>query len=353
MARDYYKVLGVGRNATAEEIKKAFRKVARESHPDANPDDPTAEARFKEAAEAYEVLSDPERRARYDRGDTIDLSNLFGGMGGIDDLLRSVFGDSGLFGGRPYRPPRGRDILVQTSVTLAEAAGGVDSVVEYETLSRCEDCDATGASPGTSPMTCPDCGGGGQVRVAQRSVFGTMMSVTTCPTCKGEGSLISDPCSACGGSGATPERVSVSVEVPPGVDTGTRLRVTGRGESSGRTGQAGDLFVEINVLPDDRFERRGDDLIHRTSIGIAQAALGTFVSVPRIDSGPSELEIPAGTQPGTMFTISGAGMPMLGRRRTGDLHVFIEVAVPKSLTAEEEELLRKWARLRGEDDRQP
>lgn len=348
MARDYYKILGVDRSATAEEIKKAFRKLARETHPDANPDDSTAEARFKDAAEAYEVLSDPERRARYDRGDTIDLSNLFGGVGGLDDLLRSVFGDSGLFGGRPYRPPRGRDVLVHTSVTLEDAARGVDAVVEYETLAHCDTCEATGASPGTHPVTCLDCGGGGQVRMAQRSVFGTMMSVTTCPTCGGEGSLISDPCSDCGGSGAIPERASVSVEVPPGVDTGTRLRLTGRGESSGRAGQAGDLFVEIEVEPDPRFDRRDSDLIHRRSVGIAEASLGTFIDVPTIDSDPVELEVPAGTQPGTLFTISGAGMPVLGRRHRGDLLVFVEVAVPKSLTSEEEELLRRWGQLRGE-----
>lgn len=348
MAQDYYAVLGVERSATTEEIKKAFRKVARETHPDANPNDPAAEAKFKQAAEAYEVLSDPDRRRRYDRGDTIDLSDLFNGIGGIDDLLRSVFGDSGLFGGRPHRPPRGRDILVRTTISLEEAAFGTEAAVEYEAMTGCETCEATGASPGTHPVTCPDCGGAGKVRMAQRSVFGTMMSVTTCPTCNGEGSLISDPCPDCGGEGATPDRITVSVEVPAGVSDGTRLRLSGRGESSGRAGQAGDLFVEIVVESDERFERREHDLIHRTTIGVAEATLGTRIEVPAIDGDPASVEVPAGTQPGSLFTIGGRGMPVLGRRQRGDMHVVVEVAIPESVTDEEEELLRRWAELRGE-----
>ncbi|HZD23693.1 MAG TPA: DnaJ C-terminal domain-containing protein, partial [Acidimicrobiia bacterium] len=290
----------------------------------------------------------PARRQRYDRGDTIDLSDLFSGMGGIDDLIRSVFGDSGLFGARPRRPPRGRDVLVRTSITLEEAAVGAEAVVEYSTMIECENCGGSGASPGTHPVTCPDCGGAGQVRMAQRSVFGTMMSVTACPTCQGEGSLISDPCPECNGSGATNDRVKVNVEVPPGVSGGTRLRLSGRGEASGRTGQPGDLFVEINVEPDPRFERRDSDLIHILPVTVTQATLGTRVSVPTIDGGPEEVEIPAGTQPGSTFTLTGLGMPVLGRRQRGDLHVVVEVRIPEVLTADEEELVRKWAELEGE-----
>lgn len=348
MARDYYEILGVDRSATSEEVKKAFRRVARETHPDANPNDPEAEAKFKLAAEAYEVLSDPERRRRYDRGDAIDLSDLFGGIGSLDDLLRSVFGDSGFFGGRPYRPPRGRDILVRTEISLEEAATGAEAVVEYETLTECETCLGTGANPGTEPITCPDCAGGGQVRVAQRSVFGTMMSVTTCPTCKGEGTLIPDPCADCLGEGATPDVVKVSVEVPAGVSSGTRLRLSGRGDSGGRAGQAGDLFVEIEVAEDPRFERRDADLVHRTKLGIAEASLGTRIEVPSINGESLDLEIPPGTQPGASFTFRGKGMPILGRRQRGDLFVVAEVAIPDTLDDEEEELLRRWAELRGE-----
>ena len=348
MAHDYYEILGVERSATTEEIKKAFRRAARQTHPDANPDDPEAEARFKLAAEAYEVLSDTGRRQRYDRGDAIDLSDLFGGLGSIDDLLRSVFGDSGLFGGKPYRPPRGRDVIVRASVTLEEAAFGTETSIDYRARTACEVCGGTGSSPGTDAMTCPDCGGAGQVRMAQRSILGTMMTVANCPTCGGEGSLIEDPCEECGGEGATPGRRSINVEVPAGVSTGTRLRLSGRGEAGGRSGQAGDLFVEIEVLEDHRFERRDSNLIHRVSIGIAEATLGTVIDVPAIDAEPATVEIPAGTQPGTLFTLSGRGMPYLGRRQRGDLLVIVEVAIPESVSVEEEELLRRWAEARGE-----
>lgn len=354
MARkNYYEILGVGRSASTEEIKKAFRRVARESHPDANPNDPQAEARFKDAAEAYEVLSDPERRRRYDRGDTIDLSDLFRGTGGLDDILRSVFGDSGFFGSRPHRPPRGRDVLVRTSVTLEEAAFGTESTVEYEAATTCPTCSGSGASPGTHPVTCPDCGGAGQVRMSQRSVFGTMMSVTTCPTCEGEGTLIADPCPDCSGSGSAPERVRVNVEIPPGVSSGTRLRLTGRGESGGRAGQSGDLFVEIFVQEDPRFERQDADLVHRTSIGVAEATLGTRIQVPTIDGEPASLDIPRGTQPGSVFTIPGSGMTILGRRGRGDLIVVVDVTIPTDLDDDEEELIRRWADLRGERTDRP
>lgn len=346
MARNYYEVLGVDRSASAEEIKKAFRRVARETHPDANPDDPEAEARFKQAAEAYEVLSDPERRRRHDRGDTIDISDLFAGVGGIDDLLRSVFGDSGLFGGRPYRPPRGRDVLARTEISLEDAAFGTEAVIEYRSLVSCPDCSGTGSSPGTHPITCPDCGGGGQVRVAQRSVFGSMMSVQTCPTCKGEGVLITDPCSRCGGSGAVSDETAVNVEIPPGVSSGTRLRLSGRGESSGRAGQAGDLLVEISVATDPRFDRRDQDLFHRLTMEAPAATLGVKVEVPTIDGEQMPLEIPAGTQPGTIITLPGRGMPTVGRRGRGDLHVVVEVEIPRSLTGAEEELVRQWSALR-------
>jgi len=351
--KDYYQILGVERSATTEEIKKAFRRVARETHPDANPDDVDAEARFKLAAEAYEVLSNPERRQRYDRGDTIDLSDLFQGMGGLDDLLRSVFGDSGLFGSRPYRPPRGRDVLVRAQVTLEEAAFGTETTVEYEAATTCDNCSGSGASPGTQPITCPDCGGAGQVRMAQRSVFGTMMSVTTCPTCGGEGTLIADPCPLCAGSGATAERVTVTVEVPPGVSTGTRLRLSGRGESGGRAGHSGDLFVEIVVDEDPRFERHESDLVHRTTIGIAEAALGTRIDVPTLEGETISLDIPRGTQPNSTFTLNGQGMTHLGRRTRGDLIVAVEVTVPQDLEPEEEDLLRRWAELRGERTDRP
>jgi molecular chaperone DnaJ len=353
MAADYYAVLGVDRSATTEEIKKAFRRIARETHPDTNPGDAEAEARFRDAAEAYEVLSDPERRARYDRGDTIDLGDLFSGVGGLDDLLRSVFGDGGLFGGSTARAARGRDVLVRTEVTLEEAAFGGEADVEFNTRVSCPQCGGSGSEPGADIMTCPDCGGVGQVRVQRRSLFGTMMSVTGCPRCSGEGRLISNPCQQCGGDGAIAEHARVSVEIPAGVSSGTRLRLSGRGESGGRFGPPGDLFVEVHVAADPRFERMDNDLVHRAELGIAEATLGTRLEVPLIDGGTMPVDIPAGTQPGKVFRVRGKGMTVLGRRNRGDLLVVAEVVVPTGLTSEEEALLRSWSELRGERTDRP
>jgi molecular chaperone DnaJ len=353
MARDYYTTLGVDRNATTEEIKKAFRRIARETHPDTNPGDPESAARFREAAEAYEVLSDPDRRRRYDRGDTIDLSDLLSGFGGFDDLLRSVFGSGGLFGAQQSRPPRGRDILVNSTVTLEQAAFGGEVTVEYGTRVYCPHCSGTGAEPGTARATCPDCGGSGQIRVTQRSVFGTMLSASECRRCGGEGSIVETPCTVCSGAGSVSERVQVEVEVPAGVSTGTRLRMSGRGEVVGRHGHAGDLYVQLVVADDPRFERHDNDLWHQVELGFAEAALGTRIEVPLIDGGTVDLEVPAGTQPGETFRVRGSGMTVLGRKTRGDLLVEVSVKVPTSLTPDEEELLRRWAELRGERTDRP
>lgn len=347
MAADYYRVLGVARSATTEEIKRAFRSIARETHPDANPGDSSAEERFRAAAEAYEVLSDPERRRRYDRGDTIDLGSLFG-SGGLDDLINSVFGEGGLFGAQVRGPQRGGDVLVRVEVSLADAAFGKSVPVSYATRSTCGVCSGSGSDGGRGPETCSQCGGSGSVRVARRSLFGTMMSLTTCMYCEGLGVVITSPCRECGGSGAVDDLGSVTVEIPAGITNRTRLRLTGRGQSGGRLGPAGDLFIEVTVAPDDRFVRAGDDLVARIVVGLAEATLGTRVAVPMIDGGLADLDIPPGTQPGEVFRLAGAGMTRLGRRDRGDMHVVAEVAVPESVTPEEEDLLRNWAELRGE-----
>jgi molecular chaperone DnaJ len=347
VAADYYRVLGVSRGASTDEIKRAFRAIARETHPDANPGDPSAEARFRMAAEAYEVLSDPDRRRRYDRGDTIDLGSLFG-SGGLDDLINSVFGEGGLFGAQMRSPQRGGDVLVRVEVGLDEAAFGTSVPVSYATTSTCGSCAGSGAEAAGGLETCPQCGGSGSIRVARRSLFGTMMSVTTCTSCEGQGIVIANPCRECRGTGAVDDVGSVTVEIPAGITNRTRLRLTGRGQSGGRVGPPGDLFIEVSVAPDDRFERAGDDLVTRVGIGLAEATLGTRVSVPMIDGDSSDLEIPPGTQPGEVFLVARAGMTRLGRRDRGDLHVVVEVAVPESVTPEEEDLLRKWAELRGE-----
>jgi molecular chaperone DnaJ len=352
MRKDYYGILGVKPDATPEEIKKAFRRLARETHPDANPGDHSAEARFRDVAEAYEVLSDPERRRAYDRGDTLDLSDLFAGFGGFDDLLRSVFGDSGLFGS-PTRSVRGRDILVRAEVDLATAAFGGETQVEFRTQVLCDVCGGEGSAPGSSPITCPTCGGAGSVRVARRGLLGTMMSVTACTTCSGMGTIVSSPCPRCQGSGARPDLRSVRVEVPAGISSGTRLRLTGRGEAVGRMGPAGDLFVEIVVKPDSRFGRDGDDLVHNVVIGMTEAALGTKIEVPLLEGGTEPLEISPGTQPGTVHRLLGLGSARFGRRGRGDLLVQIMIEIPTSLSAEAEEALRVFANLAGESPRQP
>ncbi len=347
MPPDYYALLGVAKDATTGEIKKAFRRIARDTHPDANPDDPEAASRFRAAAEAYEVLSDPDRRRRYDRGDTIDIGSLFG-PGGLDDLINSVFGGGGLFGSPPRRPARGRDVLVRAEIDLAAAAFGTSVPVRFQTRSTCGVCGGTGAATTSGRETCPDCGGTGSVRVARRSLFGTMMTVATCSRCHGEGVIISDPCPTCRGAGSADDEISVTVEVPAGVATGTRLRLSGRGESGGRSGPSGDLFVEIVVTPHPRFERIDDDLVLRASVGIAEATLGTRLEVPLIDGDVTLLDVPAGTQPGDVIHVPNAGMTRLGRRSRGDMHVVLGVVVPEDLSEEEEELLRRWADLRGE-----
>lgn len=351
MARDYYADLGVSREATTEDIKRAFRRVARESHPDANPGDPSSEARFRQAAEAYEVLSDPERRRSYDRGEVLDFGDLFSGFGGLDDLIRSVFGDSGLFSssGRTMPSNRGRDVLVAVEVDLATAAFGGDSEVAFRTRTPCEVCKGEGSAPGTHPVTCPTCGGTGTVRVARRGLLGTMMTVTNCGTCSGHGTVVSDPCRACQGVGAVPGDRTVKVEIPPGVTTGTRLRLSGRGEFPGRKGVAGDLHVEIRTAPHPDFDREGDNLIHTLRLGMAEAALGTKLEIPLLEGGTETHEIPPGTQPGTVFRFPGLGTAHLGRRGRGDLLVQALVEVPTKLSPEEEEALRTFARLRGEN----
>lgn len=350
MARDYYADLGVARDASPEDIKSAFRRLARESHPDANPHDPAAESRFRHIAEAYEVLSNPGRRRSYDRGETLEFSDLFAGFGGFDDLIRSVFGDGGFFSNQGGRPAsnRGRDVLVGVEVDLASAAFGGETEVSFRTRLACDTCSGEGAAPGTSPVTCPSCGGAGAVRVARRGLLGTMMTLSACTTCAGHGTIVSEPCPACRGAGAVTGDSTVRVEIPAGVSDGTRLRLSARGEHPGRRGAPGDLHVEIRTRPVADFVREGDNLIHRLRLGMAEAALGVKVEIPLLEGGTEPLEIPPGTQPATVFRIPGLGTAHLGRRGRGDLLVLTEVEIPTGLSREEEEALRNFAQLRGE-----
>ncbi len=349
--KDYYEILGVARDATQDDIKSAFRRLARETHPDANPDDPTAEARFREVATAYEVLSDPQRRAGYDRGEVPGGGDLFSQFAGLDDILQQFFGGGfgGFgFGGPRRRDRRGSDVAVSAQITLDEAADGVTRQVSFVAPVRCDTCSGSGAAPGTSPATCTTCGGNGAVQVSRSTFLGSMVTLTECSTCQGTGTVIPEPCTTCRGSGRIDDQTSVTVDIPAGVEDGQRLRVSGRGAAGPRGAGAGDLYVQIRIPDDKRFERVGDDLHHRLRIGFSEAALGVEVEIPILGGGTTDIDIPSGTQPGTVFRLSRQGMPRLRRRSRGDMLVHVEVAVPESLTKEEEAVLRQFAELRGE-----
>lgn len=344
MTKDYYRILGVDRDADPGRIKKAFRKLARETHPDANPGDPGAEARFREIAEAYEVLSDPDRRRSYDRGEQVDISGMFGNL---DDLLRSVFGGSGFFGAAG-QDSRGQDVLVRIGLSLEEAAFGAETAVEFEAEAVCSTCGGDGASPGSQVVNCGGCGGRGMVRSTRSGFFGSMVTTATCPRCGGRGREVTDPCRRCRGSGSHPQLQSLKVEIPSGVADGTRLRLRGRGAAGRRGAAAGDLYVEVRVRTDPRFEREGDHLFCRVAIGLTEAVLGTEVEIPLLEGGSHVLRIPPGTRPGWVSRLPGRGTPRMGGGRRGDMLVEVEVEVPKSVSRREEELWRQLADLRGE-----
>lgn len=355
---DYYELLGVPRNASPDDIKKAYRKRARELHPDANPDDPSAEEKFKAVARAYEVLSDPDQRMRYDRfGESAtggaagpNLGDMFGG--GLGDLFDAFFGGAGgggPFGGRggPSGPPRGQDLEVVVDVSLEQAVFGATMPVTVRTATRCEGCGGSGAAEGTQAVTCADCNGRGQVQRVRQSLLGQMVTSSVCPRCNGLGQVVPSPCAPCRGDGRTITDKTYQVDIPAGVDTGSTLRLTGRGAVGVRGGGAGDLYVHIRVAAHDRFERDGDDLLCSLPVSIAQATLGAKFTVTTLD-GDEEIIVPPGTQPGLVFLLRGRGAARLQGRGRGDLRVRVDVQVPTKLTDAEAELLRKFAELRGE-----
>ena len=349
--RDYYEVLGVGREADEQELKSAYRKLAHQFHPDKNPGDKAAEDRFKEASEAYEVLSDREKRARYDRFGHVNGQNPFeggfpfGGAAGatINDIFGDIFGE--MFGGRRQRGrPRGSDLRYHLEVTFEEAAFGTSARIQIPRPRRCDSCKGSGAKPGTQPRTCPTCGGVGEIRLTQ----GFFSVARTCHHCSGQGRVIAEKCSECGGAGMVREEATVEVKIPAGVDTGTRLKLAGEGEPAPQPGAApGDLYVIIQIREHPIFRREETEVVCEMPISFTQAALGAHIDVPTLD-GPCSLKVPAGTQSGKVFRLRGKGIPTLGGGGRGDQHVRVVVETPTHLTKEQKELLERFAALSGE-----
>jgi molecular chaperone DnaJ len=345
MPRDYYEVLGVGRDAGETEIKKAFRGLARELHPDVNDHDPEAEQKFKEAAEAYEVLSDAERRRTYDayghdglRSGGFDPRSA--SFGSIDEIFQTFFGEGFGFGGGRGGSAPGGDILVAVEIELADVVAGVPREVSYEAVSACEHCRGNGAEPGTPISTCERCGGAGQLRQVSRTPFGQMVRGVACDACGGAGKIPETPCAECGGSGRARGVRTHEVEIPAGIEDGQRLRVSGAGHAGEAGAPAGDLYVEVAVAEDERFRRDGTDLISVVSIAATEAMLGTEVKVPTLD-GDTEIAVPPGTQPGHEEQLRGAGLPGLGGRRRGNQRVIFNVVVPANLSEGQRELAER------------
>ena len=365
--QDYYEVLGVERGAPSAEIKRAYRKLARQWHPDVNTDSEAAE-RFKQVNEAYQTLSDPARRQAYDtfgtagNGSASGASSPFGGrspFGGasiLDDLFGEFFSDferdtsdrAESAGTRQVRKTRGSDLRYDLLISFAEAVGGATKTLEFAARGRCATCKGSGAKPGTKAAPCGNCGGSGEVRSVRRTIIGQMTNVITCGHCGGEGQIIAETCATCGGDGRTARRQHLRVTIPAGIDTGNQIRLSGEGEAGPRGGPAGDLYVAVSVAPHDKLRREGTELYYDIALSVTQATLGAHVSIPTVE-GAEEIEIKPGTQPGTEIKMRGRGVPRLRRPDVrGDLHVNIDIAVPTRLTQRQRQLLVELAAEFGE-----
>jgi len=346
---DLYEILEVDRNVSAEDLKKAYRRLARQLHPDANPGDAAAEARFKEVSQAYEILSDPERRANYDRfGQDVGAGgNPFGGAGSVQDIFDMFFG--GMGGRAPQRrgPQPGPDAEVAVDITLDDAAFGANHEITVTLPQRCSTCSGSGCAPGTSPVTCVECAGVGEVRRVRNSILGQMMTSSPCTRCNGLGSRIESPCTECRGEGRVNATSTFTIQIPAGVEDGSTMRLSDRGPAGLRGGPNGRLFVHLRVAPDERFERHGDDLHHQARISFTQAALGATIEVPTL-RGTHEITVEPGSAPGTVQRIRHEGVEHLHGRGRGDLYVHLDVEVPTELDDVERDLLRQLAEHRGE-----
>lgn len=360
--KDYYEILGVDKKASIEDIKKAYRQLALKYHPDRNTSDKNAEEKFKEINEAYQVLSDPEKRARYDQYGSAD------GMGGFDfrDFQGKGFADFGDFGdfsdifdsffgtrtsrrrGERIRPTRGADLRYDLEIDFEEAAFGKDTKIDIPYWDICPVCNGSKAKPGSSPQTCPDCHGTGEIRTKQSSLFGQFINIQTCPRCSGEGKIIQEKCLNCKGVGKIRVTRGVKIKIPAGVDTGHRLRVSGMGEPGEKGGPSGDLYIVIHVRPHKYFKREGININYNASISFVKAILGGEITVPTLD-GNAKLKIPNGTQPNTIFRLKGNGIYKLGSKLRGDQLVKINIDIPRKITEEQKKLLWQYAKLDGED----
>ncbi len=358
MARDYYEILGVSRSASADEIKRAFRKLAREVHPDVNKSE-DAEEKFKELNEAYGVLSDEQNRARYDRFGHAGVNNMPGGgasaqgFGGLEDIFEELFSSFGGARTRQRRGPRaGGDRRVQTTVTFEEAVFGVEKDVEFERLDVCTTCDGSGAAAGSTPVRCTQCNGSGEVRQVQQTFLGPMVQVTTCPRCNGKGETISNPCQTCKGQGRNRVKTVLTVQIPPGVRDGLQIQIRGEGDSGDLNAPKGSLLVGVSVQEHEFFKRKDNDIILDINVNVAQATLGDKINVPTVE-GDVELTIPSGTQTGKVFRLRGKGVPRLrndgSNSGRGDQLVYVQVEIPTTLTEEQRELFEQLASTMGKE----
>lgn len=365
MKRDYYEILGIQKNATSDEIKKAYRKLARKYHPDVNPDKQEAEEKFKELSEAYEVLMDPQKRQRYDQFGHEGVRNSFGSGGfqwsdfshfsDIEDILSNLFGGRDFFGEsifdifgsrRSRGPARGADLRADVEISLKEVATGAEREVTVNRREKCPACDGTGAKSPEGIRTCSACNGTGQVQHVSQRGFLRTVNITTCNQCGGRGKIVEDPCETCKGTGVVPKKRKITVKIPPGVESGIRFRMTGEGEMG--PGGPGDLYVVIRVKPHEFFERRRNDLYCEIPISFAQATLGTKITIPTLSSS-AEVVIPAGTQPEAVFRLRGQGLPSMNYSRPGDLYCRVKVKVPKKLSVDQRKAIEELAEL-FEDD---